>query len=409
MNGFSRWLRATRTAIVVPVVLALLVAAFLVVGGDTRTLTASFDRATAVYPGTEVRVMGVRIGEVTALVPDGNSVRVEMEYDAEYQLPAGARAAVVTPTLVADRYVQVFPAYAGGPEMPDGGDIPLDRTQTPIELDRMFSSLDDLATTLGPKEGETSGALDGLLSAGAAALDGNGALGSETIRNLSAAAETFAANRGPLFETVRDLAQITDTLAANDSTVEAFVQELAAVSEQFAGEREELEQVLASLADVLGSVEGFVGENREALSTDVELLTSLIERVDRQKEAVGLVVQKGPLALGNLAVAFEPTTGTFGSRLQIAPGIQFRPDQFLCQTLLNAGFPAFLCDVVTGLLEPLIPAAAPGTDLVDQVPPGGTTAPAPGASPDPLTPPPAALPGLDGPLSLLELLGGGPR
>ena len=299
---------------------ALLLVAFLVFPRDgDRTVTAHFDRAVAVYPGTDLRVMGVQVGEVTSVVPDGNSVRVEMTYEDKYKLPAGASAAVVTPTLVADRYVQVFPAYGKGAVMPDGGDIPLARTQTPIELDRMFKALDDLSVTLGPKAGSTDGALDNLLTAGTKALDGNGELGSKTIRNLSAAAETFANNRGPLFDNVRSLAEITDTLAANDATVEAFLEHLTSVSGQLEGEREELRTVLASLARVLGIVKGFVRENREALGTDIELLASLLERVDNQKDNLGLVVQKGSSALSNLAIAFESGTGTYGSRIQVLP------------------------------------------------------------------------------------------
>ncbi|MGA9103321.1 MlaD family protein, partial [Aeromicrobium sp.] len=134
MTGWSR--RTQIIAAAVPVAL-LLLGFLLFPGNGSRTVVAHFDRAVAVYPGTDLRVMGVQVGKVKAVVPDGNSVRVEMEYDAEYKLPADAKAAVVTSTLVADRYVQVFPAYGKGAVLPDNGDIPLSRTQTPVELDRM--------------------------------------------------------------------------------------------------------------------------------------------------------------------------------------------------------------------------------------------------------------------------------
>jgi phospholipid/cholesterol/gamma-HCH transport system substrate-binding protein len=402
MRGLSR--RAQLLLAAVPVV--LLIAAFLIFpGGGSRTVTAHFDRAVAVYPGTDLRVMGVRIGEVTAVVPDGNSVRVEMKYDHQYKLPVGAKAAVVTPTLVSDRYVQVFPAYAQGqPVLKNHADIPLDDTQTPIELDRMFKSLDQLSLTLGPKAGSTSGALNNLLTAGANALDGNGALGSKTIRNLSEAADVFASNRGPLFDNVRSLAQITDTLADNDTTVQTFVKQLTSVSSQFAGERDELKQVLNSLANVLGSVKGFVSDNRKVLGRDVTLLSSLLNRVDKQKDALGLVIQKGPLAMGNLAESFESSTGTFGSRVQITPGIQFRPDQFLCQTLVNDGVPQSVCDLITKLLQPLLPAASGSAAGA------ATTAPA-APSTGSTTPPTGSDGSSSGPVSglpaLLALLGGG--
>lgn len=399
------WSRRT-WALLAAVPVGLLVLTLLVFPGNgSRTVTAHFDRAVAVYPGTDLRVMGVKVGTVTAVVPDGNSVRVEMTYDADYSLPADAKAAVVTPTLVADRYVQVFPAYAKGQaKLADNGDIPLARTQTPIELDRMFKSLDDLAVTLGPKAGSTRGALDNLLTAGAKALDGNGAIGSKTIRNLSAAAEVFASNRGPLFDNVRALAGITDTLAANDTTVQAFVRDLTSVSDQLAGERDELRQVLGSLADVLGIVEGFVSENRAVLGKDVKLLGSLLDRVDRQKDALGLVAQKGALALGNLALSFEPSTGTFGSRVQLTPGITLRPDQVLCQTLENISVPDEVCSVLSDLLQPLLPATSGQTSTTP-----GATGPTPttaSAGPEaPLEPVPSGSEST--PPSLLSLLGGG--
>lgn len=399
MTGLSTRMQIAGATLVTAM---LLLITFVALPGEgPRTVTAHFDRAVAVYPGTHLRVMGVRVGEVTAVVPEGNSVRVEMTYDREYKLPADAKAAVVTPTLVADRYVQVFPAYGKGPEMPDHGNIPLDRTQTPIELDRMFKSLDDLAVTLGPKAGSTSGALDNLLTAGSKALDGNGALGSKTIRNLSQAAEVFADNRGPLFDNVRSLAEITDTLAANDATVQAFLEDLSSVSGQFAGERDELKAVLESLAKVLSTVKGFVHENRATLGKDIKMLGSVLERVDRQKDALGLVVQKGSLAMSNLALSFEPSTGTYGSRVQVAPGVQFRPDQFLCQTLVNIGTPEAICATLTNLLEPLLPATSGSATGAPDVP--KTTVPSETTTSDP-APAAGTQSGLP---ALLDLLGGG--
>ena len=51
------------------------------------TVTAYFDRTVSIYKGSEVRVMGVRIGTVTAVVPEGDRVRVAMEYDGGVQAP----------------------------------------------------------------------------------------------------------------------------------------------------------------------------------------------------------------------------------------------------------------------------------------------------------------------------------
>ncbi len=99
-------------AAVVALVLVALVGAYLLLrpGAETRTVTAHFSRAVSLYEDTEVRILGVPVGQVTAVVPEGDTIRVEMEYDAEYDVPADAQAVIVTPTLTADRFIQLTPA-----------------------------------------------------------------------------------------------------------------------------------------------------------------------------------------------------------------------------------------------------------------------------------------------------------
>ena len=53
-----------------------------------KTLTAHFDRAVSIYEGSDVRVLGVTVGKVTEVTPEGESVRVEMSYDGDVDLPS---------------------------------------------------------------------------------------------------------------------------------------------------------------------------------------------------------------------------------------------------------------------------------------------------------------------------------
>ena len=217
--------------------------------------------------------MGVNIGTVTAVVPEGDRVRVAMEYDGEYKLPADAKAAIVTPTLTADRFVQIAPAYTGGAAMADNARIALPKTGTPVELDRIYQSLSDLTQALGPNGANKNGALDDLLTAGTKALQGNGKLGNETLLNLSAAVQTFGDSSGPLFDSVKNMSQLTDTLAANDRFVDGFMGDLTSVSTQLADERGNLAKALAALARAVGTVRSFVHDNKSMVQTDVRQLT----------------------------------------------------------------------------------------------------------------------------------------
>ena len=81
---------------------------------DQVTVTAHLSSAVGLYPGSDVRILGVKVGKVLSVTPDGTSDTVRLEYDGKYRVPADAEAAVVSPSLVSDRYLQLLPAYTGG-------------------------------------------------------------------------------------------------------------------------------------------------------------------------------------------------------------------------------------------------------------------------------------------------------
>ncbi|MDN5894179.1 MAG: MCE family protein, partial [Nocardioides sp.] len=323
---------------------------------ETRTVTAHFPRAVSLYKGSDVRVLGVSVGTVTAVTPEGNSVRVDMDYDAEVKLPADAKAVIVTPTLVSDRFVQLTPAYTKGEMMAERGDIPLPDTGVPVELDRIYSSLKDLSSALGPNGVNSDGTLNHLMAVSAKHLKGKGALGNRTINSLSEAAETLGSNSGDLFATVRHLADFTSTLAKNDELVVAFMKDLSGVSSDLADERVELERALGSVAQAVGSVRDFVKDNRKALSTDLTKLTRVVKNINSERKNIDKALTAGPVGLSNLVLAFDPKSGSIGSRFGFSQNVA-DADGFLCAVVQQTKLPKvtkdLACKIFKLALEPV--------------------------------------------------------
>jgi phospholipid/cholesterol/gamma-HCH transport system substrate-binding protein len=342
--------------IVIALVLVLLVGAFLLLrpGTETRTVTAHFSRAVSIFEDTEVRILGVPVGRVTAVVPEGNTVRVEMEYDSQYPVPDDAKAVIVTPTLTADRFIQLSPTYTDGAKLPDDAVIEVEDTGTPIELDRIYKSLSDVTRALGPNGVNRNGTLDNVLGAGAKFLDGQGKKANTTIVNMSQAVQVFADGSGDLFGTVRALDEFTGALAANDAAVGSFLGNLGAVSQQLAAEKDELAAALQNLAGVLAKVESFVRGNRESLTKNVESLTTILGVMADERAALETVLDIGPAAMGNLHVAFDPKSGSIGSRINLQGNLQDL-DNLLCQIVRNGDItaPDQACEIFKTLLEPL--------------------------------------------------------
>lgn len=315
---------------------------------NVRHVTAYFKRASGLYAGSSVRVLGVDVGKVTEVTPQGDAVRVEMQYKTKFELPANAKAVIISPAVVSGRYVQFTPAYTGGKVMPDGATVPVSRTAVPLGIDQLYGSLNKLTNALGPKGANRSGALSKLLKVSANNLEGQGDNIHGTVGNLAELTTTLSQNSDDLFQTVRNLQKFTTALANSDQQVRAFNRDLAAVSAQLSGEREELQAALSNLAVALSEVEKFVRENKGALTENVHDLTKLTNTVVRQRESLEKVLDVAPLALSNLKLAYNPVSGTLDTRTNFIQTAN--PARWVCSLLYSLGSDPSTCQ---SLLAPL--------------------------------------------------------
>ncbi|MDT4892207.1 MAG: phospholipid/cholesterol/gamma-HCH transport system substrate-binding protein [Pseudonocardiales bacterium] len=293
-------------------------AVYILAGSNQKKLTANFASGVGVYPGTPVKILGIQVGTVTKVTPDGGSVRIEMNYDDKYRLPANASAFLVANSLVSDRYVQLAPAYTEGAVLPSGGTIPLERTASPAELDDIYSALNQLSVALGPNGANKTGALSELINVGAANLDGNGKAFAASIKNLSQAAQTLSNSRSDLFGTITNLRQFTDALNQSDAQVRHFEEQLAQVAGDLADERSDLGAALHNLGIALDDVGNFVKANAGKLHTDIVGLKDLTNILVKEKGALNEALITGPIALSNLTHGYQENTGTLGTRSNLA-------------------------------------------------------------------------------------------
>jgi phospholipid/cholesterol/gamma-HCH transport system substrate-binding protein len=326
-----RRLRVPAAILAVVALVALTVV--LPAGSPTRRIVAHFASTVGIHEGSDVRVLGVKVGQVVSVRPEGRTVRVELRYDPRYPVPADAMAAIIPPSVVSDRYVQLLPAYAGGPTLADGADLPLARTAVPLELDDIYRSLDEFNKALGPNGANRNGALSNLVGTGAANLKGNGRNLATTLDGFSKTLGTLSDGKDDLFGSVVNLQQFVTALAESDAQVKLFNQQLATTSEQLAGESDDLAATLRNLATALADITGFVRDNREALKSNVAGLTDLTGILVRQQQAIINVLNVAPLALSNLNLAYNARSGTLDTR-DDAMG-PYDPASYVCSLIVD--------------------------------------------------------------------------
>jgi phospholipid/cholesterol/gamma-HCH transport system substrate-binding protein len=309
--------RPSRRAAIVVVLLLAAIGAVLGVRAARppgTTVTADFTGTVGLYPGSDVRMLGVRVGKVDHVRPAGTQVVVTMTIDHGYAAAADTGAVVLSPSLVSDRYVQLTHIWSGGPRLLSGAVIPTSRTATPVELDQLNNALVQFADALGPNGANKDGAFSRLLTTSAANLKGNGAEFNETLTRLSELSGTLANSSPNLFATVTQLSSFTTTLAQSDSDVSGLNSQLEQVTALLASDRQSFADAVQQLGSALGLVQTFISQNRSALTTDVAQLSTVTGTLAAEKASLAEALQTAPQALTNLLAAYDPSQGTIDGR-----------------------------------------------------------------------------------------------
>ncbi|MDV6013147.1 MCE family protein [Haloechinothrix sp. LS1_15] len=365
-HGVTRW-------VAIACVLGLVIAGgawwWMHENGD-KTATAFFPTTIGLYEGNTVRVLGVDIGHVTGVEPEGDRVKVTMTYDADVRVPADAQAVIVAPSLVADRYVQFTPAHTEGETLPDGAVIPQERTAVPLEVDELYESMNRISEALGPDDGANEdGALSNLITTLAQNMDGQGENLNETITKLGQFSETMSGSSDELFSTVRNLSEFTTTLAESDDEVRQFQGQLAEVSEFLADERENLGAMVQQLGVALDMVHRFLEENHEDIRGNVDKLADITRVLVDQRAALAEFMDVAPTALNNVINSYNATAGTLDSRPNFNE-LTMSPLTLLCY--LGEAGPSPLgelgevCNAITEPMQGEIPSPGEVISLLQQ-------------------------------------------
>lgn len=333
MNLYQRVIGRPVISILTVLVLVLLTGSVLLTSGSsTKTVTAEFDRTVGLFVGSDVRVMGMRVGKVSEITPYGTGVRVKMTYGSEYKLPADVSAVLIAPSVIADRFVQLTPGYVDGPVLASGAVIGIDDTRVPVELDQSLQVTTDLATALGPDGANDNGALADALKTVADVLDGTGRPTRQALRDLAAATDVISAGSGDLSGTVKNLSGVTGTLAQYDADIRTFNTRLGSIAGALAEDSQQLSALLRTLAGTLGEVTDFVATNRELLTTNVNRLASVAAALVTERKALTEVLDIAPLAFTNLTETYDAQAQAVRTRANFTEVARVL-DKVICDTL----------------------------------------------------------------------------
>ncbi len=291
-------------------------------------VVAYFENSNGIYVGDDVRVLGVPVGKITSIDPEPERVKISFWYDDRYDVPADAKAAILSPALVTARAIQLTPVYTGGPVMGDDTVIPLERTVVPVEWDQVRQQLQRLSETLQPTEPGGVSPLGSVINTTADNLRGQGVNIRQTVIKLSQAISALGDHSTDIFSTIKNLAILVSALQDSTDLMRQLNQNLASVTGVLADGPDEVGAAVRDLNDAVGEVQSFVAENREALGTTSDKLAGVTTALNESLEDIKQFLHVAPTTFQNYTNIWQPAQGAISSVPQINNFAN--PIQFLC-------------------------------------------------------------------------------
>lgn len=334
-NRIRLWRRLLAAALTVLLLTALTVVAtpwWTTVKRDS--FTAFLANTNGLYVGDEIRILGVAVGTVDRIVPGRAASEVTFSVDKDYPLPADVRAAVLSPSLVSARAIQLVPAYSGGPRLSPGAQIPLERTAVPVEWDDFRGQLEKLTDALQPGIPGGPSPVGEFVDTAAANLRGRGDTARDTVIKLSRAAAALGDHSSDIFSTVHNLQLLVSALSSSADLLGAFNDNLAQVSAELSNTPDEVAAATAGLDGAVRDLRGFVADNREGIGTTVDRLTSITTALNDRQGDVKQILHIAPTVFQNFMNIYQPAQSAVTGIL--APVNFANTVQFVCSAIQAA-------------------------------------------------------------------------
>jgi len=270
-------------------------------GGKTR-YAAIFSDVTGLLPGNDVRVAGVRIGQVDSIaLSDRKLAKVTFSLDQNRKIPESTILRLRYRNLVGERYLAVTEGPGSADPLKPGRTIPLAQTRNALDLTVLFNGFRPLFQALDPQS--TNEVAYELVQT----LQGEGGTLESLMQRTASLTSTLADRDAVIGRVVTNLSTVLGTLDNGDQLSQLILQ-LRRLSGGFAQDRTAIGQSIVGIDQLTTATTSMLSDVRGPLRTDIAQLGILAGTLDANKSMVNGVLQRLPDKLNRII-----GTATYGS------------------------------------------------------------------------------------------------
>ncbi len=239
--------------------------------GDRSTYTAVFSDVTGLAKGQDVRIAGVRVGEIAKIdiYKDRTSAVVDFRVTRSSVLTRGTTATIKYRNLVGERYLALSQGPGPATALRDGDTLARDRTHSALDLTVLFNGFKPLFAALSPKD------VNDLSREIVSVLQGEGGNVNSLLSRTASLTSTLADRDQIIGRTLTNLNTVLGTVDAHDKALGDLLDQLQRFVSGLAGDRAAIGSSLTNINNVAGETADLLTTGRPAIKQDVANLGTL--------------------------------------------------------------------------------------------------------------------------------------
>ncbi|RCW46792.1 phospholipid/cholesterol/gamma-HCH transport system substrate-binding protein [Halopolyspora algeriensis] len=270
---------------------------------SSKSYSALFTDVTGLSEGDEVRISGVKVGEVEDIrVVDHGTAKIRFSV-SERRLPESVTAAVKWRNLIGQRYVALERGAGPVDEFMDAGEtIPVERTKPPLDLSALLGGFQPLFEALTPKE------VNKLSFEIIQVLQGEAGTVESLLAHTASLTKTIAEKDKVIGQVVGNLNSVLATVNSRSEELSGLIVQLQKLVSGLAADRGSVGSALSAMDELTNTTAGLLAESRRPLRQDIAGLHELSKNLNGHQALVERVLQNMPNKLTTLS-----RTASYGS------------------------------------------------------------------------------------------------
>jgi phospholipid/cholesterol/gamma-HCH transport system substrate-binding protein len=261
----------------------------------SKEYKAVFSDATGVVNGDDVRIAGVKVGNVEDVeIVDRTRALVTFKVEADRELTDSTLAQIRYRNLVGQRYISLSQGVGSPSTLAEGATIPLKRTSPALDLTVLFNGFKPLFEAISPED------VNQLAYEVITVFQGEGGTLESLLARTASVTTTLADRDQVIGDLITNLNEVLTTLGNRDVELNDLLVKLRQFVSGLSGDREAILGSLDSVSALAVETSELVTGVRPALTRDIKQLRRVAGNLDRGKGEIDRALKVLPIKLNKI-------------------------------------------------------------------------------------------------------------